>query len=105
MSSTANHKKAADITAACVSDKKLLLKIYFKIMRDCPSAIVNGYREVMEEAPRTTSPEEIREAIHEAGKKMWPEYKCPECKKTVSALGIAGACIKCDPRGFDHTSL
>lgn len=38
------------------------------------------------------------------GYKPWqtPAYTCPDCKEKVNAIGIAGACIICDPRGFDN---
>jgi hypothetical protein len=86
MSSTANHKKVLKIVREACHRKGLLRDIFFIIGEDQPSAIANAYDKLMEEErPRTVQP---------------AEYKCPECEKNVSALGIGGACGVCDPRGI-----
>jgi hypothetical protein len=87
MSSTANHKKVLKIVREACHRKGLLRDIFFIIGEDQPSAIANAYDKLMEEGrPQSVQP---------------VEHFCPECNEFVSALGIAGVCIKCDPRGFD----
>lgn len=97
MSNTDNHKKAIKITASCYGIKGLMTKIYYKILEDHPAAIVNAAEALRKVAPHGSSGVS-------PGYGPWHKndlWQCPDCKKFVSKLGIAGACIKCDPRGFD----
>jgi hypothetical protein len=90
MSNTDNHKKAIKITAACRVNKGMLTDIYYRILADQPSAIINAHRELVEDKAA---------GITGAYPSGW--YTCSECQKPVSRVGNGGACIVCDPRGFD----
>ena len=90
MSSTANHKKAIEIFREASKKKRCLMDIFLKIMEDCPSAIVNAWEAL-------AKPEIFG---YDTGKGRFV-YKCKDCLEAVEAVGIAGACITCDPRGFD----
>ena len=97
MSNNENHKKAIAITASCRGNKGALTAIYYKILEDHPAAIVNAFEKVKERHGESgVSPG--YEAWHLQKK---PTHRCPDCQRFVDKLGIAGACIKCDPSGFD----
>jgi hypothetical protein len=106
MSSTANHKKVLKIIREACNRKGLLRDIFFIIGEDQPSAIANAYDKLMEEErPKRRMSGDNGTSGVSPGYGPWHRsdlWQCPECKKFVSKLGIAGACIKCDPRGFDH---
>jgi hypothetical protein len=97
VSNTDNHKKAIDITMKCYDEKRLLTKIYYQIMRDQPSAIVNAYEKLVGE-------EKWNKTYGSDAKHDSTYYQCKDCGKWADKIGIAGACIKCDPRGFDGLS-
>ena len=110
MSNTDNHKKAIAITASCRGNKGALTDIYYKILEMQPSAIVNAAAALREAVPgrKPVLLQDLRAGIRKPFS-PWPatvkEYRCPECKKNVSCLGIGGACGICDPRGMDTSSL
>jgi hypothetical protein len=83
MSSTSNHKKMFHILREAKKNPGLLLAVMFQTMEDNPASVANAYDKV-----KSGPVQPIR------------EYKCPDCKKTVSALGLGGACGICDPGGM-----
>lgn len=94
MSSTANHKKAI---AAIIEAKKVkgqLNDVFLQILADQPSAIVNAWEKLRLERHGTSG---VSPGYGPWQKK---EYKCPDCSKTVSVLGIGGSCGICDPSGM-----
>jgi hypothetical protein len=93
MSSTENHKKAIKITASCRVHKGRLTDIYYKILEMQPSAIVNAAEALGVDKTEAGFP----------GNGYFPAkriHQCNECKSLVTAVGIGGACLACDPRGF-----
>lgn len=88
MSDTKNHKLAIAITRSCRKNRGFITDIYYKILEDHPAAIVNACRELMSE---------------KSAKESKFGYICNDCRETVSAVGLGGACVKCDPHGFDLT--
>jgi hypothetical protein len=99
MSSTANHKKAIAITASCYKNRGLLTKLYYKILESQPSAIVNAFEELAKKGLLVD--DKPRRRLSGYAK----VYICKDCLMAVAAVGIAGACIKCDPQGFDNPGL
>lgn len=107
MSNTDNHKKAIRITASCRGNKGALTDIYYKILEMQPSAIVNAAAEL-----KKIGRKEVSDGLKELSRsgaitytQPVKEYRCPDCKKNVSCLGIGGACGVCDPRGMDTSYL
>lgn len=99
MSSIANHKKMFHILREAKKNKGLLLAVMFQTMEDDPGKVANAYEKVFNRKIHGTSGVS-------PGYGPWVAHKndlwqCPDCKKFVSKLGIAGACITCDPKGFD----
>ncbi|MCK5606591.1 hypothetical protein KAR91_32115 [Candidatus Pacearchaeota archaeon] len=94
MSSTANHKKMFHILRESKKHKGLLLAVMFQIMEDDPAKVANAYDKVVERD--VDSLIKVPFPFHSGF-----AYKCKDCHETVDRIGIAGACIKCDPQGFD----
>ena len=103
MSSTENHKKMFHILREAKKTKGLLLSVMFQAMEDNPGTIARAYEKVVESGKHGTSG--VSPGYGPWAQREKPVYTCKDCHEMVDAIGIAGACIKCDVAGFDTSNL
>ena len=103
MSDTKNHKQAIRAIIEAHRTPGKMREIMLQILCDKPSAIANAWDEVKPEVGKINEfPCMAEERVAGHRDTFKDELsQCPDCKTFVPKLGIAGACITCDPRGFD----